>query len=137
MSAAVAIDDDPRDTLAGVKARLEHWAEWLRRVYGGAGNDSTVLARFIERGCIPPHGYGYIERLGVSDTEAEATDAEVGRMPRWLREAVYARYLSAGPDEIRARRCHCSITTYKMRLQSAHVWLLARLSRPAPNEPSD
>lgn len=130
MSAVAAMDDDSHQGLAGVRARLERWADWLRRSWGGGGTHS-ILGRFLERGCIPPHGYGWgVGAVSERNPEAEATDAEIAKMPRWLREAVFARYLSPGPDEVRARRCNCSITTYKARLQSAHCWLLGRLQAP-------
>lgn len=110
--------------------RMANWRRW--RLYGdtpGSGSAPAIYEALStgiynrtdprRRDATMPLLYG----------EAEETDAAVRSLAANLRQSIEVCYLQSGGLERKARICGCRRDTFKERLASARVAILAELTR--------
>lgn len=106
---------------------LENWARWV--VADGGSKRSPYPAYNLE-----PPGPRAGSQLPMLNGEAEDVDAVIADMSPRYQQPLRMNYQWPNvADRVNAKRCNCSLNTYKSRLHEAHqifsdVWY-ARRSR--------
>jgi hypothetical protein len=93
---------------------LENWARWV--VADGGSSRSPYPAYNLEQ---PGPRAG--SQIPILSGEAEDADAVIAGMSMRYQQPLRMNYLWTNvADRVNAKRCNCSLNTYKARLHEAH-----------------
>lgn len=108
--------------------KVDSWARWARNGSSAIQGWSTTSAsyRLSEQ-----HRTGVRYEPGFisnyMDADIAAMDRVVAGLPEKLRLTLEAEFFSAAPIEVRAKKTHCSVSTFKRVLTAALLVVSARL----------